>query len=73
MLVLVGGPADSRCDCCCWERVVLDDPDGGVPELLDVLELTGDDTLVPRYPGALDASTCNGDSLSMKGDAVPCG
>ena len=33
------------------------EPDGRVPELLKILELIGDDTIVPRYPGAFATST----------------
>ena len=55
-MLLVGIPTDSICDCCCWESKDLEDPDGRVPELLEIFELIGDDTFVPRYSGAYAAS-----------------
>ena len=46
----------------CVARVV----DGGVAELLDVFELTGElMEFPPRYPGAFEASTCTIGSDSM--------
>lgn len=33
---------------CCSESDTDDEPDGGVVELLEALELTGEETVVPR-------------------------